>query len=414
MKQKLSFLLIVPFYACNFITGGGQRTSLIYQVLTSLGTVDVLVIGVEKKEYLPNFFPDVNELYATENKKRGELGYWKLLRIFNAKIVDFIARILGAQKESYKVDQQVSSFIHNQLNPYKYDFVVARYLKTVAISGYLDQVKVPVILDLDDRDDIVYESRANRPDTNFISKLILKWHSSQIKEVLQDLLPKFQHIWVANHTDEREVQHFSKSLLPNIPYIKEEKSISIKEDVQSKVILFVGSFKHRVNAEGIDIFVTQCWPHIYSAVEGVTFRIVGCGGWESVRDKYKNIPGLNIKGFVRDLSQEYQQSAFTIAPLFEGGGSKIKVLESLYYQRTVVITKYVESGYEILKDKESFLVSSNYLEIIENCIDLLNNTKLRSQLAKNGHNKVINHYSFKFFSSIIEQTISSLQTRQNK
>ena len=48
------------------------------------------------------------------------------------------------------------------------------------------------------------------------------------------------------------------------------------------------------------------------------------------------LPNVEVSGFVQDLPPVYERAAFTVAPIYWGGGTKIKVLESLAYGRTCV------------------------------------------------------------------------------
>lgn len=207
-----------------------------------------------------------------------------------------------------------------------------------------------------------------------------------------------------------EIEHSSKSVLPNIPFSNFNNSYKpLPENHDSKIILFVGSFGHRVNREGIERFILNCWPKITSVVSDARLRIVGSGGWEMLKDKYIDIPSIDVIGFKDSLEDEYVGAAFTITPLFEGGGTKIKVLESLFYQRASVVTIAAKYGYEKLINNESLLVASNESELIAGCIELLQDSNLRSRLAIEGRKKVFDEYSFERFSLLIQDTINSVK-----
>ncbi len=411
--RKLKFLLVAPSYACKPITGGGQRTSLIYQALTQLGEVDVLLLGYQDADVFKPYFPGANALYIVKPDENIGSTFWRLIRPASPRLVDGVASVLGGRKLLYQPDSNIGPFLNNLQDKYSYDFVVGRYLRPSARAGALHTNKVPVVLDIDDRDDVIYKSRINRPGTNPLQRLIFQRYIQQMKVVMADLLPRCQHVWLASDQDLGEVQHPSKSVLPNIPYTSSGgsqtlDSSSINANADSKTVLFVGSFGHRVNREGVERFITRCWPAIHSAVDGANLRIVGSGGWESIKDDFSHLPAVNIVGFVDSLEKEYEQAAFAIAPLFEGGGTKIKVLESLFYHRTAVVTSYAQYGYETLKHKKSLWVCMDEAALIQGCTELLNNPNLRSQMAADGHTQVIQRYSFGYFSDLVNKTVSSL------
>jgi glycosyltransferase involved in cell wall biosynthesis len=57
-------------------------------------------------------------------------------------------------------------------------------------------------------------------------------------------------------------------------------------------------------------------------------------------------PGVEVAGTVPDVAPYIQRAAFTVAPLLAGGGSRLKILESLGWARAVVATTIGASGLE--------------------------------------------------------------------
>lgn len=410
MSKIKKFLLITPSYAYNPADGGGQRTQLIFKALAELGTVDVLLIGDGDLPFLKQFFSDANSVFLESPPERSELGFWRLVRPLYPKLINKIAMALGSRCAVYKPTKKLKADIQSIAESNKYDLIVGRYLRPTSRSGILSATTSPIILDVDDRDDLVYKSISNRQELRVWQRLIYSWHYKQVVPIMSDLLPNYSHIWLTNRTDFNELSHSSKSILPNIPFIPDSKSSKAPtpENRASKIILFVGSYGHRVNKEGIERFITKCWPKIYQHDNQAKFRIVGSGGWENLADNYKNTPNIEVVGFAEDLSKEYENSAFTVVPLFEGGGTKIKVLESLIYNRATVVTKFVKAGYEELKHQNCLMVANNENELINQCINLIDHPELREKLAFNGRTTVRQKYSNQKFFSIIKETTENL------
>lgn len=408
-NSKMRILLVVPSYACSPKTGGGQRTLLLYKALKNIGIVDLLIIGGGNLKLFESFFENTNNIFIIKSLQPSETGFWRFFRSFNPSLIDSLARTFRKRKTLYDADPNTINFTSQLQSQENYDLIVGRYLENTSKSGVLQLKNIPVILDLDDRDDIVAKSKLNRSDLNFIYRLIVKSHYQQACQIMSDLLPLYKHIWVASENDLQEITHPSKSVLPNIPYIFDfDNQIYFSENYDSQTILFVGTFGHRVNREAVENFIEKTWPQIRSAVKDATFRVIGSGGWENIKTKYSHIPNLEIVGFVENLEEEYEKAAFTVVPIFEGGGTKIKVLESLFYQRSCVVTHHAHYGHEKLKNGESLLVAFDELEFIDQCIKLLKDPNLRSQLADHGRKIVINEYSFNRFCSIIEKTKEKL------
>lgn len=411
--QKYKFLLITPSYACAPITGAGQRTMLIYNALKKMGAVDVIIVGTdENNDFLRSCFNEAREVKCFKPLERGEMGFWRYFRGISPKLFDLLATTFGGRKSLYSPDNALQNQLMKLYQENNYDLIIGRYLRPTVRTGALHNEQFSVVLDLDDRDDVVYRSRLNRKNLFILFRLVLIWHEKQMLKIMPGLLKKASHIWLTSEQDLLDINHYSKSVLPNIPYIKvhEANNIRLKSSLEtpnSKTILFVGAFGHRVNREGVEHFITNCWPKINESVEDAKFRVVGSGGWEELKNKYHHIKNLEIVGFVEDLSSEYSRSAFSVVPLFEGGGTKIKVLESLLYKKTAVISSHAQYGYEQLRNRESLIVASNDDELVSGCVELLNDIKLCAKLAENGHANV-STYSFENFSSKIKNTVVNL------
>src|SRR5690606_21015222 len=122
----------------------------------------------------------------------------------------------------------------------------------------------------------------------------------------------------------------------------------------SQVILTVSAMRFRVNEEAVDRFVQKIWPRIRAAAPQARFRIVGSQMTEAHRARWGAHAGVEVIGFVERLADAYGACALTVAPIFEGGGTKIKVLESLLYGRTCVVAPHAQRGYEhVLRHGES-------------------------------------------------------------
>lgn len=97
-------------------------------------------------------------------------------------------------------------------------------------------------------------------------------------------------------------------------------------------LLFVGSYGHRPNRLAAD-FLLDSWPAVRRANPRVRLVLAGRGSQEHLAaagapEKWAQM-GVEAAGFVDDLSDLFRRSRLFVAPLAEGGGIKIKILEAL-------------------------------------------------------------------------------------
>lgn len=118
-------------------------------------------------------------------------------------------------------------------------------------------------------------------------------------------------------------------------------------DCNLPVVAFVGS-DYQANIEGVDWFLNEVWPSVYTKVfnnKSPEFHIYGtvC---ESI--KFSDHTNCKKKGIVSDTRLIYNSCQIVVAPLLNGSGLTIKVVEALSYGKPVVTTKIGAMGLEEL------------------------------------------------------------------
>ncbi len=97
--------------------------------------------------------------------------------------------------------------------------------------------------------------------------------------------------------------------------------------------LFVGSFGHRPNTLAAAFLVDTVWPRVAAARPQAQLVLAGRGS-RSFLEAHRpgcdwNGRGIEAVGFVDDLAPLFRACRLFVAPLPEGGGIKIKILEAM-------------------------------------------------------------------------------------
>lgn len=149
-------------------------------------------------------------------------------------------------------------------------------------------------------------------------------------------------------------------------------------------LLFVGIGTFLPNIKGIEFFIEKVLPCI-----DVELEIIGKGTefnkekWESLNSKVK------VKGTVESLDEYYTNADAVIAPIFIGGGMKVKTAEALSYGKTIFGTTESFEGYEVDYKKVGGLCNT-----AEEFIGTIN--KYVGWWENNGK-PVFNEYSYQIF-----------------
>ncbi len=94
--------------------------------------------------------------------------------------------------------------------------------------------------------------------------------------------------------------------------------------------LFMGSFQHRPNTSAATFLLEKVWPAMRSQLPEARLLLVGRGSQEFLAAHPTfAMAGVEAHGFVDDLAPLFQECRLFLAPLTEGGGIKIKILEAM-------------------------------------------------------------------------------------
>jgi glycosyltransferase involved in cell wall biosynthesis len=102
--------------------------------------------------------------------------------------------------------------------------------------------------------------------------------------------------------------------------------------------LFVGSFNHRPNVLAADLLIDHIWPKVLAERPDTRLILAGRGSLEHLEKNTGSTTGISATGFVEDLTPLFRQSTLFVAPLPEGGGIKIKILEAMARGIPVITT----------------------------------------------------------------------------
>ncbi len=394
-------------------TGGGQRTDLLLRALEAAGEVDlflVLQLRLVTEEQLARVAARHRLVGHAMRTLHPAAGPWRFGAGRLPGRLGETARRLAAQAGHYARDPAVAGSVDACLAARSYDLVVARYLAPALRAGLpRRRRRYKLCLDLDDLDSRVLEEQvaATSERAGWPGALSIR----QLRRTVRRSLPRFDHVWLTDARDGRDLELRSSSELPNAVWAPEGAPAVQPEPAspESRELLFVATFGYEPNRFGLDRFLERVWPRVLARVPEASLRVVGTPPRDGSAARWQRVPGVAVAGFVEDLTEAYRRSAFTIAPLYWGGGPKLKVIESLARGRTCVVTPVGQAGYEeTLRDGEALLRAATDADFAEACVRLLCDPALRERLATRGRAIVAERFGFDRFRQTVRRDVEAL------
>lgn len=157
-------------------------------------------------------------------------------------------------------------------------------------------------------------------------------------------------------------------------------------------LLMAGTMSYRPNAEGAIWFCREVLPIIREQTPvPVSISLVGTGPPADVRE-LGYIPEVRHIGPVPVMDPWYDRADIVIAPILEGGGTRIKILEALAYRRPVVSTTVGAKGLD-LRNGHELLIADRPQPFAQHCLRLIREPQIGQQIAAQGRDVVEALYS---------------------
>ena len=166
------------------------------------------------------------------------------------------------------------------------------------------------------------------------------------------------------------------------------------------VLLFVGTIGYEPNADAVLWFARSVLPLIRARVPGAQLLVVGRDPPEAVRGLARS-PEVVVTGRVPDVVPWYRQAAVSVVPLRAGGGTRLKVLESLALGVPVVSTTVGCEGLAV-EDGRHVLLADSEESFAARVVELLERTERARELREAGRRLVEERYDWRALGARLE------------
>ena len=224
-----------------------------------------------------------------------------------------------------------------------YDIIVVRYL-WIACKFALWKIG-PCYIDVDDSPKARFETCV-APMYGNIKRIFARW----MYLTWQKLIARHSlGVWFSCWNDANDIMEYNKNAvyLPNVSAQPDLSSYKIS--LQSDYILIVGWMGYEPNYQGTDRFLNVEWPLIRDKYPFIKVKIVGREAPEDFAKRWESIPGVELLGYVDDLSCLYASCCAVVTPIWAGGGTSVKVIEAVKYGCKVLATPIAVRG---LRDEQ--------------------------------------------------------------
>jgi glycosyltransferase involved in cell wall biosynthesis len=172
-------------------------------------------------------------------------------------------------------------------------------------------------------------------------------------------------------------------------------------------IIFTGALTYYANFDAIKYFLNEIWPLVLEKRPKVKFSITGSVKGVSI-NRLPNTKNIIFTGYLPDIRPAIAQSWVNIVPLRIGGGTRLKILESLALNTPVITTSKGAEGLQLCPDQD-ILIADNPQKFTNKITGLLENPMLRHQISKQG-NRSVSRFNWDRNGDLLNEFIDNVST----
>jgi glycosyltransferase involved in cell wall biosynthesis len=170
-------------------------------------------------------------------------------------------------------------------------------------------------------------------------------------------------------------------------------------------LVFVGSMDWMPNVDGVQWFVREILPLIRKQKPDCSLAVVGRKPDASIQALAEQDPNITITGTVPDVRPYLWSSLLSIVPLRIGGGTRLKVYESMAARVPVISTAVGAEGL-VWTDGHDISIGDTPEAFAQQCLRLLADAPARLRMADAGWNLVASRFSWEQVTQQFEQLLA--------
>ena len=368
------------------VDGGCKAMLQGIDVFQKLGySVDVFCISTPKHPFIAEAIPavfsaSVDMQYAFINTAISPV---KILTTYFSKVPYLVQRFFETSAEKILIDL---------LQKKTYDIILFESIYTCEYLSCVQKYSnAKFILRSHNIEYLLWETRAKEMK-NLMKKIYLMRLSKSLRDYEFACMRKIKNVLTISCDD----ASFVTKNLPNIhifnlPFLVQDTVIQPQKT--SPTFYHLGAMDWQPNIDAVEFILHELVPSLNQQQINFSLHIGG-------RNMPTNLATINLKGVcvhanVEDALQFISEHDVLVAPVFSGGGLRIKMIEALQLGKVIITTRLGASGIPLhYQNEDCLLLAETKEEFLTQIYRCLTDRQLRERISKNAAEMVQHEFHF--------------------
>jgi glycosyltransferase involved in cell wall biosynthesis len=293
-------------------------------------------------------------------------------------ILGFLSPIPRAYLDTHSVE--LFKLAEQEVQRFHPDVVIA---SQIDMAGYGARLAAPTRIFEEVEVSIIRDAARKTKDLPHKLRAGLTW--AKTSRYIARLLRSYQGCTTASMTEQQHIKALTPANMPIevIPNGVDARGYAhIAATPQPDTLVYNGAITYHANFDAVHYFLREIFPIIQMHCPAVTLYVTGKYDIDKVRQLPRN-DAVIFTGYLHDVRPKVAQSWVTIAPLRVGGGTRLKILESLALGTPVVSTTKGAEGLSLEPDTD-LLIADAPEQFAHAVLSVLTSPQKREMLSSNG------------------------------
>lgn len=175
-------------------------------------------------------------------------------------------------------------------------------------------------------------------------------------------------------------------------------------------LIFIGSMDWMPNIDGVEWFILEVLPQIRKRRRGCSFTVAGRKPSSAIVALAAKDSGIVVTGSVPDIRPFLWGAAVSIVPLRVGGGTRLKIYESMAACVPVISTTVGAEGLDVHPGTD-IRIADTAEDFANQCLDLLKDGTERNRIAERAWEMVSQRFAWECIARQFEEILASVRPR---
>jgi glycosyltransferase involved in cell wall biosynthesis len=266
------------------------------------------------------------------------------------------------------------------------------HFDTIGLAQYLDEVKeLPAVMTHHGAEShMIWRRIPNEP--SFLKKAFYVYEWLALRAYERRMCPRFFSNVVMSEDD----GVLLAGAAPEARFTPVENGVDTSYFMPGPLatgrrLVFAGRLDQYANRHGILQFMEEAWPALAARYPDISIDIIGSNPPQKLIRMAS--AQVRVHGFVPDVRPFFRDAAVAVCPLWDGGGTRLKVLDALAQGTPLVATNIACEGLAVVHERDALLADSA-ADLVSAVSRLLDDAALRQRLSISGRALVERVYSW--------------------